>query len=159
MHDVKALVAEEGCLRDEMVAFQNAVICPLCQGFALVPITDPLAEELKLSMRGTDSPLVPDMASGLGGLALRISDSVAVAYISTEYFGGLGGQDAVAWSKGEVIFSPENEGYDGTWPNSAISQALKAIGVIANNGQDEFDTLGLGRHRETHRWAEAFASK
>jgi len=28
-----------------------------------------------------------------------------------------------------------------------------------NAGQDEFDTLGLGNHRETHRWADAFASK
>jgi hypothetical protein len=158
MHDVKALVAEEGWLRNNMATFEKAVICPLCQGFALIPITDSFAAELKLSMREAHAPVVPEMAPGLGILALRISDSAAVAYISTEYFGGHGGQDAVAWSKGDVIFSPESEGYDGSWPNSPISQALRAIGVVAHNGQDEFDTLGLGRHRETHRWAAAFAS-
>jgi hypothetical protein len=27
------------------------------------------------------------------------------------------------------------------------------IGVVAEAGEDEFDTLGLGKHRETHRWS------
>ena len=26
------------------------------------------------------------------------------------------------------------------------------IGVVAEKGKDEFDTLGLGKHRETHQW-------
>jgi len=158
MHDVKALIAEEQRLRYEMATFRNAVICPLGQGFALVPITDSLTAELKLAASGVDADLVPEMALGLGSLALRISDGAAVAYISTEYFGGQGGQDAVAWSNGDVIFSPKSEGYGDVWPNSAISRALRAIGVVADQGRDEFDTLGLGRHRETHRWATAFSS-
>lgn len=158
MHDVKALIAEEQRLRDEMATFQKAIICPLEKGFALVPITDSLAAELKLVASEGDPPLVPDMAPGLGSLALRISHGVAVAYISTEYFGGQGGQDAIVWSNGDIIFSPKSEGYGDAWPNSAISRALRTVGVIADQGRDEFDTLGLGRHRETHRWATAFSS-
>ena len=106
----------------------------------------------------TEAALV-GMAPGVIDVALRVSQSSAVAYMSTEYFGGDGGQDAIAWLNGDVIFSPESEGYGDAWPNSAISQALRAIGVIANAEQDEFDALGLGNHRETHRWAEAFASR
>jgi len=158
MHDVKALVAKERWLREETATLGSAVVCPLVQGFALVPITDSLAAELKAVPSGGIAPL-GEMAPGLVEVALRTSQSTAVAYISTEYFGGHGGQDAVAWLNGDVIFSPKGEGYGDVWPNSAISQALRAIGVIANAGQDEFDTLGLGNHRETHRWADAFASK
>jgi hypothetical protein len=157
MHDVKALVAQERWLRDETVALKNAVICPLAQGFALIPITDALAEELKTATPNVEASLI-GMAPGVFNVALRTSKRTAVAYISTEYFGGHGGQDAVACLNGDVIFSPESKGYNDAWPNSSISQALRAIGVIANAGQDEFDTLGLGSHRETHRWAEAFVS-
>jgi hypothetical protein len=158
MHDVKALVAQERWLREETASLRNAVICPLVQGFALVPITDSLGAELNTEPPKLEIPLI-EMAPGVIEVAQRTSQGTAVAYISTEYFGGDGCQEAIAWLNGEVIFSPESKGYMGDWPNSAISQALRTIGVIANTGQDEFDTLGLGSHRETHRWAEAFASK
>lgn len=158
MHDVKALVAKEHRLREETATLGSAVVCPLVQGFALVPITDSLAAELKAVPTKLVDPMV-EMAPGVAEVALRVSQGTAVAYISTEYFGGHGGQDAIAWLHGDVVFSPESKGYGDVWPNSAISQALRAIGVIANAGQDEFDTLGLGHHRETHRWADAFASK
>lgn len=158
MHDVKALVAKERWLREETATLGSAVVCPLVQGFALVPITDSVAAELKtVPSRGV--PPLADMASGLVEVALRTSEGTPVAYISTEYFGGHGGQDAIAWLNGDMIFSPKSKGYGDVWPNSAISQALRTIGVIANAGQDEFDTLGLGNHRETHRWADAFTSR
>jgi len=41
------------------------------------------------------------------------------------------------------------------WPNSPISQALRMIGVVAEQGMDEFDTVGLGKHRKTHQWANS----
>jgi hypothetical protein len=52
-------------------------------------------------------------------------------------------------------FSPASPGYDQNWPNSPISQALRIIGVVAEQEMDEFDTVGLGKHRETHRWAKS----
>ena len=158
MHDVKALIADESQLRQTMAALSNAVICPLRDGFALVPITDGLAAELAQFAPSAEASWLPDMKPGVRQIALRISSDSPVAYVSTEYFGGDGGQDAMAWSQGEVIFSPQSQGYGEAWPNTSISRALRAIGVIAEQGKDEFDTLGLGRHRETHRWAEAYAS-
>lgn len=158
MHDVKALVAQERCLREGTAALRNAVVCPLAQGFALVPITNDLAAELKTASLEIPVSLL-EMALGVSDVAQHLSQGAAVAYISTEYFGGDGSQDAIAWRNGDVVFSPESDSYRSVWPNSPISQALRSIGVIANVGQDEFDTLGLGNHRETHRWADAFASK
>jgi hypothetical protein len=34
----------------------------------------------------------------------------------------------------------------------AINQALRALGLPADDGRDEFDTLGLGKHRRTQDW-------
>jgi hypothetical protein len=31
------------------------------------------------------------------------------------------------------------------------------IGVVADAGMDEFDTVGLGKHRSTDRWAKSQA--
>jgi hypothetical protein len=89
----------------------------------------------------------------LRALAIDISHDTPVAYINTYCLGGQGGQDALVWDKGNLRFSPTSSGYEQNWPNSPISQALRMIGVVAEAGEDEFDTLGLGKHRETHRWS------
>jgi hypothetical protein len=91
-------------------------------------------------------PPVASLSPGLVLFAQEVSRSTAVAYISTFYFGGLGGQDAVVWENGMLVFGPTDECYNDVWPNSAISQALRKLGIIAAEGKDEFDTVGLGRH-------------
>ena len=94
-----------------------------------------------------------ELADGLQALAIELSQDCPVAYVTTFYFGGQGGQNALVWDKGRLRFSPATRGYNQGWPNSPISQALRMIGVVAERGMDEFDTLGLGKHRETHQWA------
>lgn len=86
-------------------------------------------------------------------LVVEMSRETPLAYITTFYFGGQGDQDALVWDKGALRFSPTSPGYEQDWPNSPISQAFRMIGVVAEAGKDEFDTLGLGMHRETHKWA------
>ena len=97
---------------------------------------------------------IRDFSKGLQALAIKISSDSPIAYITTYYFGGLGGQDALVWDKGSLRLSPTTQGYNRIWPNSPISQALRMVGVVAEKGMDEFDTVGLGKHRETHGWAE-----
>jgi hypothetical protein len=157
MHDVQALIAKSDPLAAAVGALARAVVCPLVQGFALLPITDDLAKELAArpgNTAGTVAPL-PELSDGLHALALEISRAVPVAYITTGYFGGQGGQDALAWRDGVLCFSPATPGYRRTWPHSPISQALRLLGIVADAGMDEFDTVGLGRHRETQRWVES----
>ena len=156
MHDVKALIATSDKLAAAARRFDTAVVCPLVQSFSLLPITDGLAKEL--SEPQTKAPLIKpikELSDGLHALAIEISHDCPVAYISTSYFGGAGSQNALVWDKGSLRFSPTTQRYDQVWPNSPISQALRAIGVRAAEGMDEFDTVGLGQHRETHRWAES----
>ena len=158
MHDVDALIAKADDLTAAVRRFGTAIVCSLAQGFSLLPITDALAKELVVYQPGAKDVLTKPLrylSDELQVLAAEISHHTPVAYISTYYFGGQGGQDAVVWDKGSVRFSPSTKGYSQGWPNSPISQALRMIGVVAEEGQDEFDSLGLGKHRKTHQWAEA----
>ena len=67
------------------------------------------------------------------------------AYIEAEYFGGEGGQAAafyrVGVQQGEINFS-----------GSAINEVLRSLGVVAKAPYDEFDSIGLGRERNTNTW-------
>src|SRR5438046_155998 len=134
MHDVQALIAKSDALAEAARRHESAVVCPLVQGFALLPITDafdrelaagasPLAAQLPQPIRGLSAPL--------HALALAISRDAPVAYITTGYFGGQGGQDALVWQDRALRFSPATPGYQGSWPDTPISQALRLIGVVA----------------------------
>jgi hypothetical protein len=163
MHDVTALIAKSDKLTAAARRFESAVVCPLVQGFSLLPVTEDFATELSvhaLSVHAvqTKAPLskpIEELSDGLHALAIELSHDCPVAYVSTCYFGGQGGQNALVWDCGSLRFSPTTPRYDQAWPHSPISQALRAIGVVAEKGMDEFDTVGLGKHRHTHRWAEA----
>jgi hypothetical protein len=158
MHDVKALITKSDKLTKRASQFERAIVCPLVQGYSLLPITDALTKELSAYRSTTKLPPakpLKEFSDGLYALAVEISHDFPVAYVSTFYVGGRGGQDALVWITGGLQFSPTTEGYDQGWPNSPISQALRVIGVVAERGKDEFDTVGLGRLRETHQWAES----
>ena len=160
MHDVRGLIANQNAMRRLVCELESAVVCALPQGFAFLPLTEALTRELRTKGTADVGPAQAPLAElfpELHALALVISEETAVSYISTEYFGGDGGQDAAAWRNRVPVFSPATQGYSREWPNSSISQALRTIGVAADAGKDEFDSLGLGNHRETHRWAAAFS--
>jgi hypothetical protein len=72
-------------------------------------------------------------------LMIRITQraDVAFAIIATDYFGGVGSQGAAVYSGAELASDRI----------TAINGALAYLGVKAELGQDEFDTVGLGRHR------------
>jgi hypothetical protein len=68
-----------------------------------------------------------------------------VAYIEAEFFGGTGGQSAVAWSGGSRVLGPLHA-------QEAINETLRFLGVRADGARDEFDAVGLGRYRDTADW-------
>jgi hypothetical protein len=135
MHSIQALISTHAALTAAQPRLPGAVLCPMPQGFALMPV-DALDE----------------------GFAAQLSLHAPVAFVSTEYFGGQGAQEARVWIDGQLALSlSDTTDAPASWPDSPISRALRSIGVVAAPGQDEFDTLGLGRHRSNERWLEAQA--
>ncbi|WP_067900299.1 hypothetical protein [Nocardia vaccinii] len=69
-------------------------------------------------------------------LATRPDSTFAV--VLTDYFGGIGEQWAAVSVDGGPVRSV-----------NAINTALRALGIRATAGSDEFDTVGLAAHRST----------
>ena len=88
---------------------------------------------------------LPYVKPGVLWLAEKLSAGGKVAYVEAEFFGGVGEQASAGWEQGQVAFAPLNA-------QDAINRALRWLGVTAEGEDDEFDTLGLGRHRFTERW-------
>jgi hypothetical protein len=95
-------------------------------------------------------------AEGLQHLSTRLVEELRrsshegpLIYFETEYFGGTGGQGAVVFRDGELVFGPN-------WAAiGPINHALKLIGItVEAPARDEFETVGLHRHRRTEAWLE-----
>ncbi|WP_378736720.1 hypothetical protein [Nocardia brasiliensis] len=83
----------------------------------------------------------------IGVLARELSAQLepAFALVVTDYFAGMGDQGAVVSIDGGPIR-----------PVADINDALRALGVTAAEGLDEFDTVGLGNHRSTPDYLDRY---
>jgi hypothetical protein len=79
-----------------------------------------------------------------------------VAYVEAEYFGGVGTQAAAVWDGGDLVLGPLVEPEGSPAPRgerTPISQALRRLGADAAGHYDEFEAVGLHRHRHLEDWA------
>lgn len=76
-------------------------------------------------------------------LTARLDPSFAVVH--TDYSAGVGGQWGAVCLAGAAIRSV-----------STVNAALRMLGIVAVAGSDEFDTVGLGRHRSTPEYLERY---
>jgi hypothetical protein len=98
----------------------------------------------------------------VAALARALSADRRVLYIVSETFAGPGTREAIAWHNGRLLYGPSGTcdietdfepGYHLTAPSdNAVNAGLRAIGIRAADGSDEYDTAGLGRHRMTEDW-------
>ncbi len=78
--------------------------------------------------------------------ALEISQHRVIPQVP-EYVGGEGFERAGVWSCGTIALGP----LDGA---GSINQALLALGVRPASGIEEFELVGLGRHRSLDEWLQ-----
>ncbi|WP_424185371.1 hypothetical protein ACOBQX_26230 [Actinokineospora sp. G85] len=92
--------------------------------------------------------------AGFDDALAACSTTGPVAYVEAEFFGGPGTQSAQVWDGGKVVLGPLHlaEGEPSPAEGSPISQALRRLGVTKGDHFDEFDAVGLGRHRDTEDW-------
>ncbi|MFV2176263.1 hypothetical protein ACFHW2_34645 [Actinomadura sp. LOL_016] len=150
-HELNAVLGKHELL--ERLASEHGVpVVALGQGFALIPLT-PEVIALLVGDSGPD-------ASG-GGLSRgRRLDEVfqdwsahgPVVHATNDTHGGSPGeQTARIWQGGKMVFAQRGHAHGGP-----ISMALQRLGVTGGRiGYDEFDVVGLGRHRKTAGWLDA----
>lgn len=161
-HSIQGFIGLEDEINECVLIYKAARVVPLAQGFAFVPMTAALYEEIS-----ADSEFAADVAderflrlsSKVFQLGRKISLKTPVAYVEMDYFGGDGFQRAVAWRDGDFRFGPAVYGREegvqiDRQTSSPINQALQEIGVSGylmedENAmpKDEFEELGLDRYR------------
>ncbi len=150
---IRAVITAHDLLTVAAREMPRARLAGLRQGFALLPVTDVLFDAI--TEGDSDGTLgFGFLPAGfdrvLGSWSLR----GAVAYVEAEYFGGAGTQSAAVWAGGALalgpLHNPNNEAFPAA--GNAISQALRRLGVDRRGYGDEFDAVGLGRHRTVEDW-------
>lgn len=139
-----------------------AALSPLARTFELAPrgrfLALPLTEAVHDDMHvgaGTGDWLERGamLTSTDLAQAARASRATSLAYVETDYFGGVGRQNALLWRDGTLVLRPAELwiGKEAAvarprslWP---INATLRGLGVVATEGYDEFDTIGLGAWR------------
>ena len=137
----------------EQRALLDAAGAPIVRlsGLVLVPATDELFDHLRGGgeppEQGTLEPFWK-LSPGLARFAESLSMHSPVAYVETDYLGGPGDQAAAVWSRGALVMPPRRA------EGGPINEALRLLGVERAGHHDEFDALGLGRHRSLESWLE-----
>jgi hypothetical protein len=142
---LQAIMGKQQTLAQHASAFQHARVVPLAQDVAIIPMTDALYDEIA---NGGAVERFEKLSPGVEEWLQRISVVAPVAYIEAEFFGGTGGQSAVAWSAGSRVLGPLHS-------QDAINETLRFFGVRVDGAHDEFDAVGLDRHRDTNEWIAA----
>jgi hypothetical protein len=117
---------------------------PLTAGLTLFPLTagfcDHWAETLDVGGVVSARPLLNCRV--VHRLVQEVAREPLFAVIETEYCGGRGEQAAAVYRGDREVMAPAVGGV------GPINSALRHLGVRASPGEDEFDTVGLGRFRD-----------
>ncbi|XVV14065.1 hypothetical protein ACQP2X_06825 [Actinoplanes sp. CA-131856] len=144
-HNICALIVkgpfDEGAAREWDVEG-----LPLGGGLRLVHVSPYYTEYWQARLGETAVLDVPGDFPGIfprEGVVATLAAAVAgaeapFALVVTEYFGGVGEQWACVFEAGRRVEGVED-----------INGALRVLGVRADGGLDEFDTVGLDAHRGT----------
>jgi hypothetical protein len=89
-----------------------------------------------------------------------ISAERAVAYVEVDCFGGSCERSAALWQGGKLLYLAyedafQRAGVHVSLRENPVNQVLRLLGVSLSGALDEFEALGLGRHRETEDWISA----
>lgn len=150
MYSLYALLGRTNELEPKPRSFDNARCLRLGGALSMVPLFEALVAELDRSSIPTgarDADTFEFLTPGVEAWTQALSVDTAIAYIETEYFGGEGFERAGVWSQGQLALGPlEGAG--------SINQALRALGVRPAAGIEEFELVGLGRHRSLDEWLQ-----
>jgi len=144
-HYIKVIIAESSLIQQIASFLHSANTITLPQDFGLIPLTDALHDEIVAAnptATGEELEAFVFLSPAIQQLLQTHAQSGPIAYVETNYFGGVGTQSAILYADGKV-----KEGPLQTKRIGAINQVLHRLGVKRSLAKDEFDTLGLGSFR------------
>jgi hypothetical protein len=161
-HYIQGFIALTDALQTAASSLCNARCITLNLGYSFLPITD----ELVADTDDVTHEILHRLSKSLIHWAEHTSNKSPIAYIETDYHGGMGSQSSIVWSLGKCAFGPTEtvDGYrDGKMLKTAlldgaINQAMRQLGVDRGDARDEFDALGLRSNRSNEDWLNDYES-
>jgi hypothetical protein len=152
-HCIQAIVATPG-VADRLRAVHPRLPCVATRrGFAIIPVEAEFIESTGVAGPPQATETFMLLTDAFQDYLLDLSRFGRVAYIETEYFGGVGGQGAAAYSDRQILMEPE-------WAESGpINRALELIGVRRGLLGDRFSALGLHEYRSNDDLVALAASR
>jgi len=151
-HSVQLIVGRGAAVQAFLRQWPGARAVELREGWQAIPVEDAVYAAIEVKAPGAVRP--PELDGSPFGLDLALAGATegggGLAYVETEYFGGTGGQSAMAFVDGREAMAPQRARGGG----GAINQALRAIGVKRSVADDEFDTVGLGERRSMEDYGQ-----
>ncbi|UPL50375.1 hypothetical protein [Hymenobacter sublimis] len=140
-YSLRAFIGHTHDLQPLATQYDHAVLVEVGQGLSLIPITEVFFDELNMFSPSEEIMPFGCLTRLMEERVLALLGPTHFGYLEADYFGGRGGQASLLWQAGQRSIAP-----------SAINSMLRELGVIATGHMDEFDTIKLGRHRETEDW-------
>lgn len=148
-HQISGFVGQNTLLEGFSRSNQLHLPIPIGDELSFLPLSEDHLDKL-FPEQGDFDPTMTYLSESLKEAISELSHSSQIAYIETEYFGGLGAQGATVFKDGKCIYGPMAA------PDGPISEALRLLGVRKSSADtDEFDTVGLGRYRDNEDWIAA----
>jgi hypothetical protein len=146
-YQLQAFLGPREVLEPLRTAFRGARLVPLlAEPLVLSPFVQVLRSAVQARGADEERGWPFSFLSRRGARAVQdVCTAGSFVYVDAEFFGGAGHQSAVGFQDGAPAFGP-------VAARDAINQALRFLGVQPAGKQDEFDTVGLFRHRSTDAW-------
>jgi hypothetical protein len=152
-HHITGLIASQTTLAGLDAPFAKQPRFALAEGLGFLPLDYENLDDVVGHYAGGAVGKFENLTPKLIALLEKTSESCVLAYVETEYFGGTGGQSAVVFRQGKIVFGPTSA------EGGVINEALGLLGVQASPDHfDAFESVGLQRHRSNEDWREAAES-
>lgn len=145
-HCIQAIVGASDVADAISVRFPQLPRVSTSAGFAIFPVDEVFVDSVAQAIPQNTGAEFMLLTEGFREVLRSLSSLGTIAYIETDYFGGVGGQGAVVYSNGAEVMAP-------TWAEfGVINDALKRIGVPAPLGRSRFSIRALFQYRPKDRF-------
>ena len=148
MYCLYGIVGKSRDLLHKSLEYPGAGVVHLEQGIGMIPISEELLNALEQSETSSDVTKelgFEFLSEVVLAWALRLSKGTTLAYLEAEFISGEGTESAVVLRDGTVVLGP----LQGT---GAVNRALRTLGVSVPSRHEEFEAVGLGKHRNPEEW-------
>ena len=143
-HNIKAIIGKREDVQKLADELFRAKMIGLPQNFGMIMLTEKLYEDMEVLsgdfFRDDPCSELEGFDKTVAWILERYSPHTKLAYIETDYFGGVGTQGGVLYSDGRELMSARvGEG--------TINALLKELGALEKPNMDVFNCLELGHYR------------